>query len=93
MAGTMHLAIFAGVALDVTTEKEPIWFRLCKTGQQANLFHPREQTWTDHFALVDGQIVGLTPIGRATAQLLGMNEPHRVRLRRELVEQGVFDVS
>lgn len=64
-----------------------------KTGQQANLFHPREQTWTDHFALVDGQIVGLTPIGRATAQLLGMNEPHRVRLRRELVEQGVFDVS
>jgi len=64
-----------------------------KTGEQVGLFNPREQTWKEHFAVVVGRIVGLTSVGRATTQLLDMNAPHRVQLRRELIEQGVFDLS
>ena len=45
------------------------------------LFDPRTQAWNEHFALVDGQIRGLTEIGRTTVFLLEMNAPHRVELR------------
>jgi len=64
-----------------------------ETGEQVSLFNPREQAWADHFSLIAGNIVGLTPIGRATMQLLDMNVPHRVHLRRELIAQGVFDLN
>ena len=45
------------------------------------LFDPRRQAWADHFRQDDDRIVGLTPIGRATVLLLGMNEGHRRRVR------------
>ena len=47
------------------------------------LFNPRADFWSDHFVIRDGQIVGLTPRGRATVRLLNMNAPRRVELRRE----------
>ena len=47
------------------------------------LFNPRADLWSDHFAIRDRQIVGLTPGGRATVRLLNMNAPRRVELRRE----------
>ena len=47
------------------------------------LFTPRADSWSDHFVIRDGQIVGLTPRGRATVRLLNMNAPRRVELRRE----------
>ena len=47
------------------------------------LFNPREDVWQDHFVLQGGEIVGLTPTGRATVRLLNMNAPHRVELREE----------
>jgi len=47
------------------------------------LFNPRADLWCDHFVIRDGQIVGLTPRGRATVRLLNMNAPRRVELRRE----------
>lgn len=45
------------------------------TGQEHRLFHPRIQLWQEHFAWnPDGtQIVGLTPIGRATVEALHLN--------------------
>jgi hypothetical protein len=58
--------------------------------QQANLFHPRHDNWSNHFTFADGLIVGLTPTGRATARLLNMNAPRLVRLRRELIEHDMF---
>ncbi len=51
------------------------------TGLVVALYHPRDQAWTEHFDDEDGVIVGKTGIGRATAELLGMNEPRRVELR------------
>ena len=57
-------------------------------GAAVDLFHPRRQSWNDHFALRHGHIRGLTPAGRATVRLLNFNASHRVELRREMVEDG-----
>ena len=59
--------------------------------QQANLFNPRRDIWSDHFTINDGNIIGLTAMGRVTARLLNMNAPRTVRLRRELIEQNIFN--
>jgi hypothetical protein len=50
----------------------------------ANLFNPRQDEWTEHFAIEEFLIAGLTAVGRATAALLKMNDPDRVQLRVEL---------
>lgn len=47
----------------------------------AILFHPRRQTWEQHFMLQGPLVVGLTPTGRATVRLMSMNDPQRLRLR------------
>ena len=62
-----------------------------ETGDKVDLFNPRNHVWTDHFAVVHGTMIGLTPIGQATARLLNMNAPRRVDLRRQwLAEGGTF---
>lgn len=45
------------------------------------LFHPRRDRWEDHFTESVGEILGLTPAGRATVAVLGMNHPARIALR------------
>jgi hypothetical protein len=52
------------------------------TDDLVRLFHPRSDSWSLHFRDEDGQVVGLTPEGRATAALLEMNQPELVRLRQ-----------
>lgn len=61
-----------------------------ETGEQVVLFNPRTEAWTDHFGLVEAEIVGLTPTGRATARLLNMNSARRVQLRKLLMNEGAF---
>ena len=59
------------------------------TGEIVRLFHPRMHRWSEHFSLDDAGILrGLTAEGRATAQLLEMNEAERVRLRLILLLRG-----
>lgn len=53
-----------------------------QTGNQVNLFHPREDVWEQHFAMGQFVISGLTPVGRGTASLLQMNTSLRVELRQ-----------
>lgn len=60
-----------------------------ETEQLVALFHPRLDNWTEHFALEEHAIVGLTPTGRATVLLLEMNDPDRVLLRAELIALGM----
>lgn len=61
------------------------------SGNVALLFHPRRDRWEEHFAFDGGEIVGLTPTGRATVRLLQMNAPRRVQLREEwLAEHGLL---
>ena len=60
------------------------------TTSVVELFHPRRHAWDDHFQVLQATIVGVTPIGRATVRILDMNARYRVRLRRELIQQGAF---
>jgi 5-methylcytosine-specific restriction endonuclease McrA len=53
-----------------------------QTGQLTRLFHPRLDAWNDHLLCRDGEILGLTAIGRTTVKLLRMNEDGRLQLRK-----------
>ena len=52
------------------------------------LFHPRRDDWAHHFEFQGAVIVGLTPVGRATVLVPGMNEPGRLERRIELLIEG-----
>jgi len=55
------------------------------------LFHPRRHSWREHFFLhPDEMLHGLTPEGRATVQLLEMNDMERVNLRLLLLRLGRY---
>ncbi|MGO9471445.1 MAG: HNH endonuclease [Isosphaeraceae bacterium] len=54
------------------------------------LFHPRTDRWREHFAWGGAVIIGLTPIGRTTIQVLAMNEPSMVAVREALILEGRF---
>lgn len=58
------------------------------TNEQVTLYHPRNDSWSDHFQIIGGEISGLTPKGRATVRLLNMNAPQRVELREQWIENG-----
>lgn len=60
------------------------------SGEIVPLFHPREQDWVEHFRFEDARIVGLTPSGRATVELLQLNAYERVLERAELIRSGRF---
>jgi hypothetical protein len=59
-----------------------------ETGTKVDVFNPRTDLWSDHFELIDGRIVGRSPIGRATARLLNMNHPRRIELRLQWLDEG-----
>lgn len=56
------------------------------TRQLMPLFNPRTDIWSDHFQWSDDdlQIIGITPTGRATVQLLKVNREGNINLRRLL---------
>ena len=58
------------------------------SGDIVPLFNPRQDVWKNHFLLRGGEIVGLTPTGRATVRLLNMNARRRVQLREEWLDEG-----
>jgi hypothetical protein len=55
------------------------------TGAIEPLFHPRRQSWEEHFEWHQVVIAGKTPCGRATVRVLAMNADARVELRREIL--------
>ncbi len=57
-----------------------------ETDETVELFHPRQQSWDEHFERQGALIAGRTSVGRATVQVLNMNEPRRVQLRQELLK-------
>ena len=60
------------------------------TGTMVPLFNPRINLWLDHFSFVavTHEIVGITEIGRATVQRLGLNRAHLLRAREIWVDLG-----
>lgn len=59
-----------------------------RTGRVVRLFNPRTQPWPRHFRMRGAWVIGLTPAGRATVQLLRMNADARVELRSELAREA-----
>ena len=60
------------------------------TGQLTPLFHPRRDDWHEHFAWNGPELVGLTPIGRTTIDVLNFNLAERVEHRRLLFQAGLL---
>jgi hypothetical protein len=61
-----------------------------KTKKLTRLFNPRRHRWSRHFRWEGAVLVGKTTVGRTTVAVLAMNDPDRVALRRELLDQGLF---
>jgi hypothetical protein len=62
-----------------------------ETSLPSPLFHPRQQTWIDHFGWNNdfSQILGKTPCGRATVAALHLNRTGITNLRRLLASAGL----
>jgi hypothetical protein len=58
------------------------------TDELVPLFNPRSDRWDDHFAWDGPLLVGKTPIGRATIDVLRINQVERVEHRRVLLATG-----
>lgn len=60
------------------------------TGETTRLYHPRKDKWEEHFEWNEDRLIGRTPIGRTTIDVLAINLPYRCELRLTLIEEGVF---
>jgi hypothetical protein len=60
------------------------------TMREVPLFNPRKDPWREHFAWNRDytELIGLTPIGRATIEELRLNREPVVNLRRVLIAVG-----
>jgi hypothetical protein len=64
--------------------------RMTSRTKLVRLFSPRRHKWPRHFRWEGPLLVGRTAIGQVTVQVLAMNEPIRISLRQELIEEGLF---
>ncbi|MCW5553724.1 MAG: HNH endonuclease [Verrucomicrobiae bacterium] len=60
------------------------------TGDTTRLYHPRKDKWEEHFEWNEEWLIGRTPIGRTTIDVLAINLSYRCELRLTLIEEGVF---
>jgi hypothetical protein len=63
------------------------------TGELTRLFHPRRDRWRDHFEWHGPELIGRTPVGRATVSVLAINHPDYVAVRHALIAEGLFPSS
>jgi 5-methylcytosine-specific restriction endonuclease McrA len=63
------------------------------TGKVTRLYNPRRQNWSRHFRWEAAVIVGKTSVGRTTVEVLAMNNPDRLAVREELIEQGLMPID
>jgi 5-methylcytosine-specific restriction endonuclease McrA len=59
------------------------------TNELTPLFHPRQDLWDIHFIWEGPQLIGQTAIGRTTIEVLSINLPERIELRRYLMALDV----
>jgi hypothetical protein len=69
---------------DRVTARDPL------DGSEVTLFHPQRDSWEEHFDWNEdfSEITASTSSGRATVELLRMNRPQLVRVRRMWVAMG-----
>jgi hypothetical protein len=56
--------------------------------QVVPLFHPRRDRWSEHFVVKGARIEGVSETGRATVQVLAMNDARRLEVRQEVLKYG-----
>lgn len=61
-----------------------------ETGEVVLLFNPRTNRWNEHFVLEGAYIQPLTPTGRATVNLLRLNDHDRLNIRQALLLVGLY---
>ena len=61
-----------------------------KTSKLTPLFNPRRHKWARHFRWQGAYLIGRTPVGRVTIDLLHINDYYRVELREGLIDEGIF---
>ena len=54
------------------------------------LYNPRTDRWDEHFRFDGPRLVGLTPVGRATVEVLAINEMALLAARAQLMAEGVY---
>ena len=54
------------------------------------LFNPRNDDWHEHFEWKTAELIGKTPTGRTTIEILRVNIVERIELRLRLIEAGLF---
>jgi HNH endonuclease len=54
------------------------------------LFNPRRHRWSRHFRWDGPLIVGRSPVGRVTVEVLNMNDPDAISVRASLIDEGIF---
>lgn len=59
-------------------------------GKHVPLFNPRLDEWRGHFEWNGALLVGKTPIGKVTIDVLAINLPYRVELRTALFAEGIY---
>ena len=59
-------------------------------GRHVPLFNPRQDQWVDHFEWEGPVLMGKTPVGKVTIEVLAINLPYRIALRAALIEEGIF---
>jgi hypothetical protein len=60
------------------------------SGQLLRLYHPRRNSWDEHFRLEGARVLGVTPVGRATVRVLAMNVSDFLLVRLELQQERAF---
>jgi hypothetical protein len=63
-----------------------------ESGESVRLFHPRRDTWSEHFSFdaESREMRGLTSIGRATVVRLRMNEAAQIEARARWMQLELF---
>jgi hypothetical protein len=59
-----------------------------QTGEEAALYNPRRERWSEHFRWEGVRLVGQTATGRATVTALDMNRPLMLAIRHEEANLG-----
>ena len=60
------------------------------SGELVGIFNPRFELWEEHFRLVGALIIGRTPTGRATVNLLQLNSDIRLERRQAAIDGGRY---
>ncbi len=63
---------------------------LSSGGVLTRFFHPRNDVWSEHFALSGASIEARTEIGEVTARLLRFNVGDRIVERQALIQAGKY---